>query len=161
VAEKEVFVCDQCGAEVETCAVNATQDGENRAQEPSERSVWLAEFELLVEAGREYFSLFLKAFGLYIVVVGAILKFFFDAPRSSQERTTLFVFGASIHLMAIIATWVGRRWYRPMAARCKEVGGRLDLPDVYYPGTVGVGYAFLLIEVVWLIAWIVGLWDAR
>ncbi|HLG13799.1 MAG TPA: hypothetical protein VJH03_04625 [Blastocatellia bacterium] len=129
--------------------------------ESNQHAIWLAEFSLLVGTGKDYFSMFLKAFGFYLAATGATLKFFFDAPQASQERIALLAFGASLHVAAIVGTLLGGRWYRPMAARCKEVGRLLGLPDVYYPGTTGTAYVFLIIEVLLLAAWVGGLWKFR
>lgn len=118
----------------------------------------LAEFDLLVNTGREYFSLFLRAFALYFAAIGAIVKVFFDAPWGSDERVALFAFGLLLHVGAIVATALGSFWFRPMASRCKQVGGLLGIPDVYYPATVRTAYAFLILEMIFLVAWLGLLW---
>jgi hypothetical protein len=99
-----------------------------RAGAQDQQAAWLSEFSLLVNTGKDYFSIFLKAFGFYLAAVGAVLKFFFDAPERSNERVALFAFGALLNAAAILATVLGHagidRWL-PVVRRSEDSLGFL------------------------------------
>ncbi len=101
------------------------------------------EFKQLVTTGKEYYSFFLKSFVVYLAVLGVLLKLYFDATAGSVERLSLFIAGCIFNVGAVAITLVGRRYCLEIAAHFREVTIRLGVTDVYFPGLVATGKAFL------------------
>lgn len=121
--------------------------------ENQKRNLLLEEFKVLVEVCRAYFDLFLKGLVLYFAVLGGSLKFFFDQQPNSLGRIVFLLFGICVNFVGILSTSVAGRHYLQLAKRCKEVCDLLDIPALYYPGTIAAAWVFLGIIITITISW--------
>jgi hypothetical protein len=111
------------------------------------------ELKIVIEIGREYFGFYLRAVIFLLTVLGVFLKLFWDSKSGSGERFAIFVAGQLGSIGGIIVTLVAYPKYRLVAHRCKELTELLRIPDVYFPGTITVANAFLLILIIVSILW--------
>ncbi len=123
----------------------------NHANSTNDSSRDFDEFKLLAEQGREYFSYYLRSVALYIAVLGALLKFFFDAKEGA--RLPFFLFGVIFNIAVLIAMRTAISVYKTMAVRHTKLSEKLDLADVYYPPTINTSKLYLGIAVISTIVW--------
>ncbi len=114
----------------------------------------LEEFKLLVSTGKEYFGFYFRSYILYIAILGVLLKLFFDAELNSVERVSVYWIGIGVNISGVIGTIGAYPKYKMIADRCDEVSEAINIPNVYFDGTLRVAKAFLtgifIIGVAWL-----------
>lgn len=111
------------------------------------------EFKLIAEQGRNFFDYYLRGVGLYLAVLGLILKFFFDAPPWSGQRLAFFAFGAVLNISGVVGTWLALRWYKPLVQRSGELARSLGVADIHLPPIHNVGRTMLVVLVIFALSW--------
>ena len=115
--------------------------------------IFFNEYRLLADICRDFFGHYLKATTLYIIILGALLKFFIDTP-STNSKIVFWSFGFMINVFTIVATLYARKLFRPMLNKSKELSSRLGTEDLHYPAILHIGKALLIFKFLITIAWI-------
>ena len=106
-----------------------------------------------MELGVDLLNIYLRSFTLYVVIVGALLKFAFDNNSNATLKAILLVFVSALSAMGLGTTILGHWIRQRMMADASELYARVDAPHVdpeflhikYFNALVGAFMAFMLL----------------
>lgn len=111
------------------------------------------EYKLLADICREYFGHYLKATSLYLIVIGAILKFFLDSANGNA-KIGFWTFGLIVNFFACLVTIYAFKQFKPLLKKSAQISQKLETEDYHYPAAINIGKALLLMIILITIAWI-------
>jgi hypothetical protein len=105
-----------------------------------------------MELGVDLLNIYLRSFTLYVIIVGALLKFAFDNDSNATLKSVLLVFVSALSAMGLGTTVLGHRIRRRMVADANELYVRVDAPRIdpeflhikYFNALVGAFMVFIL-----------------
>jgi hypothetical protein len=119
-----------------------------------DREFRVKEFEIIVGIGRDYFGFYFRSVVLYVATLGVLLKLFLDTDVGSKDRLAVFLIGVGVNISACLGTLAAKPKYQAIARRCDELAEKLEIPNVYFPGTIRVANAFLAGIIIIGISWL-------
>lgn len=113
----------------------------------------IKEFNQLVRSGDHYLDLLVRTVGVYFVILGALLKLFFDGSFGT-ERLAFFFFGMALNLSGIFLCSIALYSYKKLAQRCDLIARKIDQPNFYFPLGIVSAKGFRIVIVVFTVLWI-------
>ena len=119
----------------------------------AQNNIDLEEYKVLVQITGDYFGFYLRMIVVYLAMIAFVFKLFMDSHKGEPDYLYLYFIGLLINIIVIVITLIAKNHYVRIKNQCDHVCDKLEIPNVYSPGTMSVGWSFFVCSILLTIVW--------